>query len=40
MPSRADREEALEHLKKAEAMFQDMGMDYWLGKTRKVLATL
>ena len=25
------REEALENLKKAEAMFREMGMDYWLG---------
>ena len=32
--------EALEHLKKAEALFEKMGMDYWLGKTREVLATL
>jgi hypothetical protein len=28
----------LETLKKAEAMFHDMGMDYWLGKTQEVLA--
>ncbi len=34
------KEEALEHLKKAETMFQDMGMDYWLGKTQEVLARL
>jgi tetratricopeptide (TPR) repeat protein len=32
------REEALENLKKAESMFQDMGMDYWLGKAQKALA--
>ena len=32
--------EALENLKKAESMFQEMGMDYWLGKTREVLARL
>ena len=31
-------EEALEHLKKAEAMFQEMGMDYWLDRTRTLLA--
>jgi tetratricopeptide (TPR) repeat protein len=30
--------EALEHLKKAEAMFQEMGMDYWLERTRTLLA--
>ncbi|MBI5582471.1 MAG: AAA family ATPase [Deltaproteobacteria bacterium] len=30
--------EALEHLKKAEALFEKMGMEYWLGKTREVLA--
>jgi class 3 adenylate cyclase/tetratricopeptide (TPR) repeat protein len=34
------REEALENLKKAEAMFQDMGMDYWLGKAQQALAKL
>ena len=32
--------EALEHLKKAEALFERMGMNYWLGKTREVLAKL
>jgi class 3 adenylate cyclase len=31
------REKALEHLKKAEAEFKEMGMDYWLGHTREVL---
>lgn len=30
--------EALEHLKKAEALFEGMGMAFWLGKTREVLA--
>jgi class 3 adenylate cyclase/tetratricopeptide (TPR) repeat protein len=34
------REESLANLEKAEAMFQDMGMDYWLGKTQEVLARL
>ncbi len=34
------REEALETLKKAEAMFQEMGMDYWLGKAQEALAGL
>ena len=32
------KEEALRNLKKAEKMFQKMGMDYWLAKTRKFLA--
>jgi hypothetical protein len=31
---------ALENLKKAEGMFQEMGMDYWLGKTLEVLRRL
>jgi tetratricopeptide (TPR) repeat protein len=34
------RERALEDLKKAESMFQEMGMDYWVEKTRKVLGSL
>jgi class 3 adenylate cyclase/tetratricopeptide (TPR) repeat protein len=33
-------EEALEPLKKAEGMFQEMGMDYWLGRTRDLLGKL
>ena len=33
-------EKALENLKKAEGMFQEMGMDYWLTKTQEVLARL
>jgi class 3 adenylate cyclase/tetratricopeptide (TPR) repeat protein len=32
------KERALEALKKAEAEFKDMGMDYWLKKTQEVLA--
>jgi tetratricopeptide (TPR) repeat protein len=32
--------EALEPLKKAEAMFQEMGMDYYLGRTREILGKL
>ncbi len=32
--------EAREQLKKAESLFEKMGMDYWLGKTREVLAKL
>jgi len=31
---------ALENLKKAESMFQEMGMDYWLRKTQEVLERL
>ena len=34
------KEKALENLKKAETMFQEMGMDYWLGVTREVSAGL
>ncbi len=34
------REEALHNLKKAEGMFRDMGMDYWLGKAQEALARL
>jgi tetratricopeptide (TPR) repeat protein len=34
------REEALQYLKKAETMFQEMGMDYWLGKAQEALAQL
>jgi tetratricopeptide (TPR) repeat protein len=34
------KEKALENLRKGEAMFQEMGMDYWLVETRKVLAEL
>ena len=30
----------LENLKRAEAMFQEMGMDYWLAKTREILEKL
>ena len=34
------KEKALEKLTKAETMFQEMGMDYWLGETRRVSAGL
>jgi tetratricopeptide (TPR) repeat protein len=34
------REEALANLKKAEGMFQEMGMDYWLAKAQEALARL
>jgi cytochrome c-type biogenesis protein CcmH/NrfG len=36
----ARREKALESLKKAEGMFQEMKMDYWLAKTQEVLGRL
>jgi tetratricopeptide (TPR) repeat protein len=31
------KEKALENLKKAEGLYHEMGMDYWLARTRKVL---
>ena len=31
------KEKAIEKIKKAEVMFQEMGMDYWLARTKKVL---
>jgi hypothetical protein len=31
---------AYENMKKAKAMFQQMGMDYWLRRTQEVLAKL
>ena len=34
------KEKAIDNLKKAEGMFREMDMDYWLGKTREVLAGL
>ena len=34
------KEKALENLKKAEAMFQEMGMDYWLARTKELLETV
>jgi tetratricopeptide (TPR) repeat protein len=34
------RERALENLKRAEKAFQEMKMDYWLSRTRKVLARM
>ena len=34
------KEEALMNLKKAETLFQEMGMDYWLGQAREALARL
>jgi len=37
---RGKKEEALENLKNAEGMFQEMGMDYWLTKTQEILDRL
>jgi tetratricopeptide (TPR) repeat protein len=34
------KDKALENLKKAEEMFQDMGMDYWLPRTEEILGRL
>jgi tetratricopeptide (TPR) repeat protein len=34
------KEKGQENLKKAEQMFQEMGMDYWLAKTQEVLNRL
>ena len=34
------KEKALENLKKAEEMFREMGMEYWLAKTQEVLGRL
>jgi class 3 adenylate cyclase/tetratricopeptide (TPR) repeat protein len=34
------KEKALEHLRKAEAMYEEMGMDYWLARTKQLLASL
>ena len=34
------RDAALENLRRAESMFQEMGMDYWPGKTKEVLSSL
>jgi len=38
--SASQKDKALENLMKAEAMFQEMGMHYWLAETRKVSAEL
>jgi len=34
------KESAVEHMKKAESMFREMGMDYWLCKAQESLAAL
>lgn len=31
-----EKEKALETLQKAEALFKDMGMDYWLNRTKRL----
>jgi class 3 adenylate cyclase/tetratricopeptide (TPR) repeat protein len=36
--NKGHREKALECLRRAQTMFQDMGMEYWLCKTQKVLS--
>jgi len=33
-------EKAVENLKIAEGLFQEMGIDFWLDKTQKLLAEL
>jgi tetratricopeptide (TPR) repeat protein len=35
---RGEREKALENLKKAIGMYQEMGMDYWLAQAQAVLS--
>jgi tetratricopeptide (TPR) repeat protein len=37
---RGQQNEAMKNLRKAEEMFQEMGMDYWLAKTSAVLSEL
>jgi len=34
------REKALENLRKAKAMYQEMKLDYWLGRTKEVMGRL
>jgi hypothetical protein len=34
------KDHAFNDLKKAESMFHEMGMDYWLDRTREVLVRL
>ena len=35
-----EKEKAMENLRKAEGMFREMGMDYWLGKAQELLTAL
>jgi tetratricopeptide (TPR) repeat protein len=37
---RIQREKALENLNKAQDMFESMGMDYWLAKTKEIVRRL
>jgi tetratricopeptide (TPR) repeat protein len=37
---RSQKEKALENQRKAEALFREMGMDYWLAKAQEALAKL
>ena len=34
---RGEKEKAMENLKEAEGLFREMGMDYWLDRTRTLL---
>ena len=34
------REKAAENLKKADGMFQEMGMEYWLARTKEAMQRL
>jgi hypothetical protein len=34
------KDKALETLRTADKLFQEMGMDYWLAKTQEVLESL
>jgi hypothetical protein len=38
MPMQTGNEKAIDNLKKGEAMFQEMGRDYWVGKAPEGLA--
>jgi tetratricopeptide (TPR) repeat protein len=38
--SAGEKEKAMDNLKQSEAMFSEMGMDYWLGKSQEALETL
>ena len=37
---RGQGQKALQNMKKAEGMFEKMGMDYWLARTQEVLGRL
>jgi len=38
--NREQSDKALENLRKAEGMFNEMGIDYWLGKTQEIMERL